>query len=243
MTKTVVVTGITSGIGYCILTLLIKRGYQVFANVRNHDDLLIVRKRFSIQENRNLNLTVCDLEDINSLENWLKYDMKDTEVSVLINNAGAGINKPFEDLKLEDWKRIQDVNVTAPFLLSQWAFSSMKHKGNGGLLIHISSMASISGADKFKGFTAYTASKYALAGMSENIAVEGNPYGIHSICLSPGAIKTKMLDNMSPPIESALEPELIAEVVMDIVKVYPCIKYLSGTNIPLRHLQSFTGGT
>ncbi|MBU8772100.1 SDR family NAD(P)-dependent oxidoreductase [Cytobacillus oceanisediminis] len=229
--KQVFITGISQGIGKSIARVLLCSGYQVIGTVRSLDDKQFLEEELNPLGTKQLSIKICDLSFPHEIES-LKKSLNNLSIDVLINNAGIGIKKSFDKISLEDWNNTIQTNLTASFLLAQWAFSTMKKANKGGLIIQISSMASVPYADKLDGFVAYTASKYAVAGLIENIAVEGKPYGINSLCISPDAVNTRMLKHMAPELEQKMEPLDIALFVRNMVENFN--PYLSGLNIPLR---------
>ena len=118
-------------------------------------------------------------------------------VDILLNNAGVhpkrpdGTHFPIEEISLEQWELVMAINLTAPFLLSQWAIGSMKDRG-WGRIINVSSRAgriysAVSGAQ-------YAASKAAIIGFTRNLAGECGPYNITANTVAPGRIKTPLSD-------------------------------------------------
>ncbi|MFC5407368.1 SDR family NAD(P)-dependent oxidoreductase [Cohnella soli] len=225
------VTGASSGIGWKTVVRLLREGYYVFAHQRKAvppRDL----DELPISDRESLTFLSCDLDDTDSVMEWIQKDLREIPIQILINNAGKASKIDFENISAFEWESVFRVNVIAPFLLSQWAFQSMKARRSGGILVHVSSMASIPNAEKFHGFTAYTASKYALAGLSENIASEGRGLGIYSVCISPGAVRTKMMEQMVPEAASWMEPEEVAVFIASLVRDFPAL--CNGTNIILK---------
>jgi NAD(P)-dependent dehydrogenase (short-subunit alcohol dehydrogenase family) len=105
---------------------------------------------------------------------------------VLVNAAATDAPGPAEALPLADWQRVITVNLTAPFLLSRAVFPHMRAAG-GGTIVNVSSVA---GRRGWAGASAYCATKFGLAGLTQALAAEGAPHAIRVVCLYPGAMAT-----------------------------------------------------
>lgn len=114
--------------------------------------------------------------------------VRKVEPDILINNAGININAPFTKINPEDFQRIQQVNVFAPFSLCQAAVPGMKQK-RWGRIVNISSIwGKVSKAQR----ATYSASKFALDGMTLSIAAEFAADGILANCIAPGFTDTEL---------------------------------------------------
>ncbi|WP_067437625.1 SDR family oxidoreductase [Nocardioides jensenii] len=118
-------------------------------------------------------------------------------IDILVNNAGIhpkrrdGSHFPIPDITQEQWDQVMAVNLTAPFLLSQWAMASMRERG-WGRIVNISSRAGrvysdVAGAH-------YSASKAAIIGLTRSLAGEGGSHNITANTVAPGRIKTPLSD-------------------------------------------------
>ncbi len=210
-------TGISDGIGKATLLRLLSQGHYVYGNVRKDSDRERLLDKLGAQHAQRLNVHVCDLSRKSEIRSWLYRTLKSVPIDILINNAAVTSTKPFDKVSIREWEHVMRTNVTASFITAQWAFKKMKKGGKGGAIIQISSLASVPYLEKFSGLVPYTASKYAVAGMSENIAVEGGPYGIQSVCISPGAVDTKMLQGIGRDFPTVLQPEQVAEWICEMV--------------------------
>ncbi|WP_270166496.1 SDR family oxidoreductase [Paenibacillus sp. SYP-B4298] len=222
------VTGASGGIGQAVVMALLSNGYNVHAHVRKEMDKTMLA---NMAEEEKLQVHVCDLSDTEAVRHWIGNELQAVSIDLLINNAALAFRLPFGEVSVDQWEQLFKVNVTASFMLSQWAFRSMRAKGTGGLIVQMGSLASVPMQEKFPGFSAYTASKYACAGLAENIASEGMPYGIRSVCLSPGMVNTKMLREMHPGATEWMEPEEVAMFLVSLAKDYSHM--LNGMNLPV----------
>jgi 3-oxoacyl-[acyl-carrier protein] reductase len=100
-----------------------------------------------------------------------------------------------------------------------------------GRIVNIASLSGVYATEKFAGLAAYNVSKYGVVGLTEAIAVEGKPFGISAICLSPGAVDTEMLRRANPELRPGLGPGDVAQLIMALLDG-PVVA-ASGANIPL----------
>ena len=111
-------------------------------------------------------------------------------VDVVVNNAGIASIGPAEELDLATWRRVLDVNLTGPFLISQ-AFGRMMLAARSGSIVNIASVAGLRGvADR----SAYNASKHGLVGLTRTLAAEWGGRGVRVNAVCPGWVKTPMDD-------------------------------------------------
>lgn len=230
--KHVVITGISRGIGRATAYELVRAGCRVYGNVRKEEDIEPLLAGLSSQERRRLVVSVCDLSSREQIARWIEQSLHDVPIDALINNAATGWITPFEQVSLAEWDYLLQVNLTASFLMAQWAFASMKRRRSGGLILQVASLASVPGAEKYPGFGCYTVSKYAVAGLSEHIAYEGRKEGIRSLCLSLGAVDTELRQRMAPHLGGQqLQPEEIARLIKELVFQQHLL--LNGLNLPI----------
>jgi NAD(P)-dependent dehydrogenase (short-subunit alcohol dehydrogenase family) len=156
-------------------------------------------------------------------------------VDILVNSAGAVVNVPFAETAVADFDNVLGVNLRGTFLCCREAFRRMIPRHSGGVIINLSSLSGVPGVEKFPGLSAYTASKYGVAGLSEILAVEGRPHNIRVIAVSPGAVDTEMLREAAPHLHADMTPDELARILLFLVG--PDARPLGGTN-----LQIFSNG-
>ena len=182
--KVAIVTGGGSGIGKGIAKAFADEGCSVVIAARNSDRLDAAAAELS-----NGGGTVISIPtDVTSEEQMISLFAKTMDqfgkLDVLVNNSGAFDGGPVEELTMEQWQKVIDVNVTGPFLGSREAFKIMKKQG-GGRIINIGSIA----AQKPRHSSSpYTTSKHAVWGLTQSLALEGRDYGIAVIALHPGNV-------------------------------------------------------
>jgi NAD(P)-dependent dehydrogenase (short-subunit alcohol dehydrogenase family) len=128
-------------------------------------------------------------------------------LDILVNNSGVSEGGPLEELSLETWRKVLDVNLTGPFLCSREAMKIMKRQG-GGRIINI---GSISAQMPRENAAPYAASKHGLVGLTKATALEGRAHGVVASCLHPGNVATEMRQNIDTPANQ--EPLMTADEI------------------------------
>ena len=145
--------------------------------------------------------------------------------------AAARLDRePFDEISLESWEQTITVNLTGVFNCCRAAFAMMRSAG-GGRIVNIASLSGVYATEKFPGLAAYNASKYGVIGLTEAIAVEGKPFGITAISVSPGAVDTAMLRRANPSLRPGLVPDDLAAMIVALLD--SPFSVASGANIPL----------
>jgi NAD(P)-dependent dehydrogenase (short-subunit alcohol dehydrogenase family) len=138
--------------------------------------------------------------------------------------------EPFDEISLASWERTISVNLTGVFNCCRAAFTIMRNAG-GGRIVSVASLSGVYATEKFPGLAAYNASKYGVIGLTEGIAVEGKPFGITAISVSPGAVDTDMLRRANPSLRPGLVPDEVAAMIVALLD--SPLRIASGANIPL----------
>jgi NAD(P)-dependent dehydrogenase (short-subunit alcohol dehydrogenase family) len=147
-------------------------------------------------------------------------------LDLLFNNAGCGAPPvPLEDLTLEAWRKVVDVNLTGAFLCTQWAFRLMKAQSpRGGRIIN---NGSISAHAPRPGSVAYTATKHAITGLTRSTALDGRVHDIACGQIDIGNAATPLTEAMTRGVPQA-NGEVAAEPVIDVRHVADAIVYMAG---------------
>ncbi len=180
-TQTVLVTGASSGIGEATAIALQTAGYQVYAAARRTDRM----KHLQDLGIKTLKLDVTD--DVSMKQAVKTIEAEAGMVDVLINNAGYGSYGAFEDVPMDEARRQMEVNVFGLARLTQLVLPKMR-QARLGTVINISSIGGKFG-EPFGSW--YHATKYAVEGLNDSLAMELAPFGITIIAVEPGAIKTE----------------------------------------------------
>jgi NAD(P)-dependent dehydrogenase (short-subunit alcohol dehydrogenase family) len=188
--KTVVVTGASTGIGWGCVKVLAEDGWRVFAAVRRAEDAERLTTAFG-DPVRPLIFDVTDAKAVAAAASEVDAALGGKTLAGLVNNAGIAVAGPLLHLKIEDFARQLAVNLTAPVIVTQ-AFAPLlgadrSRSGPPGRIVMMSSVGGLS-ASPF--FGAYNASKFGLEGLSESLRRELMLYGIDVVIINPGAIAT-----------------------------------------------------
>jgi NAD(P)-dependent dehydrogenase (short-subunit alcohol dehydrogenase family) len=249
-----VVTGSSSGIGLAASLALAKNGYLTYATMRN------LAKQDSIQsaaEKQHLPIRTVQLDvtDENSVKNAIQSILSESgRIDLLVNNAGYGLTGAFEDIGIDEIKALYETNVFGVIRVTQAVLPIMRKQGSGRI-INISSGA---GRIGFPGSSAYVSSKFALEGLTESMAFEVEQFGIKTVLVEPGFIRTNFAENIvtakkaqdpnSPysqmmmqmkssshrrrMIENAPDADLVASVIVEAATARePNLRYLAGKDV------------
>jgi len=179
--RTALVTGGGSGLGAAIASALRAAGADVVVVGRDQAKLDAVVARLGPRARA----LVCDVSDPASVES-LRSQLGDTEVSILVNNAGVpGPVAPLTEISVEEWDDVFDVNVRGTFLLCKAFLPAMTARGAGDVI----NVASVSGKRPLANRTPYCASKMAVIGLTSTLAFEVGPAGVSVNALSPGPVE------------------------------------------------------
>ncbi|MFC5682536.1 SDR family NAD(P)-dependent oxidoreductase [Flavobacterium sp. MAHUQ-51] len=232
ITKTAIVTGGNSGLGFATAKKLCDNGIKTYIIGRTKE-----KTEEACQEiGPNAIPVIFDLNNLAGIPAMIADLTKEAPIDILVNNAGINLKKEFTDVTDEDFFSVIHTNLLSVFAISREVVKNMKNN-NGGSIINISSMASQYGIPKV---IAYSSSKGAIEAMTRAMAVELAQFGIRVNCIAPGFIKTKMsskaLDNDPERKNKVLgrtpmgflgEPEDIADAAYFFATAES--KYVTGT--------------
>jgi 3-oxoacyl-[acyl-carrier protein] reductase len=157
----------------------------------------------------------CDVRSADAVhEAFLKIERLAGGLDVLVNNAGIGVFKPIAEMTPDEWRSVIETNLNGVFYCSREAIPLMRRRG-GGYIINISSLA---GKNPFVNGGAYNASKFGLNGFSEALMMEVRYDNIRVSYLMPGSVNTEFGRGSGSGKEWALQPEDVAEVVIDLLR-------------------------
>jgi NAD(P)-dependent dehydrogenase (short-subunit alcohol dehydrogenase family) len=188
--KSVVVTGVSTGIGWGATKVLTKAGFRVFGSVRKDADA----KKLSAEFGANFVPLIFDVVDekaVRAAATTVRQALGGERLFGLVNNAGIAVAGPLVYMPVEDFRQQIDVNLTGVVIATQ-AFAPLLGidpdlKGKPGRIVNISSVGGKS-ASPFLG--AYNTSKFGLEGMSEALRRELMLFDIDVIVIAPGAVAT-----------------------------------------------------
>jgi NAD(P)-dependent dehydrogenase (short-subunit alcohol dehydrogenase family) len=192
--QSIVVTGVSTGIGWGCVKVLIAGGFRVFGSVRKQADAERLTKEFGANFTP-LMFDVTDEAAVAASAKQVEAALAAETLSGLVNNAGIAVPGPLLYLKIEDFERQITINLAGPLIVTQ-AFAPLlgadrSRKGAPGRIVMISSVGG-KNAWPFNG--AYSASKFALEGLSESLRRELMIFGIDVIIVAPGSVATPIWD-------------------------------------------------
>ncbi|MBO6633889.1 SDR family oxidoreductase [Parvibaculum sp.] len=192
--KSVVITGVSTGIGHGAAKVLTQKGFHVFGSVRKREDGERLKKEFGDRFTPLL-FDVTDEAAVKRGAETVRAALNGEKLFGLVNNAGIAVSGPLIEVDPDDFRKQLEVNVTGPLLVTQ-AFAPLlgvdgSLKGKPGRIVNISS---VGGKRAFPFIGPYAASKFALEGFSESLRRELMLFGIDVIVIGPGAVKTAIWD-------------------------------------------------
>jgi NAD(P)-dependent dehydrogenase (short-subunit alcohol dehydrogenase family) len=181
VSKAVLVTGCSSGIGRATAERLAGRGWTVYASARRPESI----KDLADTGCKLLALDVADEESRRAA--IAEVEGAEGAVGALVNNAGFGLEGPVEEVPLDEWRRQFETNLFGMVHLIQLALPGMRRQRWG----RIANVSSVGGRLTFPGGGPYHASKHAVEAMSDALRYEVKPFGVRVSVIEPGIIKTK----------------------------------------------------
>ncbi len=186
--KIVVVTGASSGLGEATARLLSSQGATVVLGARRVDRLHSLAKDLEARGGKALALQtdVMRPEQVKALVDSAVQSYG--RLDVMINNAGIMPQAPLEQLKIDEWDRMIDVNIKGVLYGIAAALPHMQRQKAG----HFINVSSVAGHRVGPGFAVYAATKHAVRALSEGLRQEVKPYNIRTTVISPGAVATEL---------------------------------------------------
>jgi len=227
----IIVTGASKGVGREMVKRFTNHGnHTIIAISRDNEKLLSLKSECDkLNSNTEVIPFSGDITSDTFYEKLLKsISGIENQIDILINNAGVLINKPFTKLTDDDFDYLFDVNVKGVFKLTRFLhkkFSKSSH------IVNISSMGGYQGSSKFPGLSLYSASKGALAILSEAMAEEFKEEGISVNCLALGAVQTEMLEKAFPGYQAPLDAIEMADFIVNFA--IDGKKYFNGKILPV----------
>lgn len=224
--KIALVTGAGTGVGKAVALGLARAGYAVVLAGRRQQPLEDVKGEIEAAGGTALAVPT-DVADANSVANlFAATKQRFGRLDVVFNNAGIGAPPvPLEDLTVDQWKSVVDVNLTGMFLCIQEAFRMMKDQSpRGGRIIN---NGSISAHAPRPNSAPYTATKHAVTGLTKSASLDGRKYDIAVGQVDIGNAATPMTERMPqgvPQADGTMKPE----PTMDPVHVADAVVYMAG---------------
>ncbi|GAA4805524.1 SDR family oxidoreductase [Litoribaculum gwangyangense] len=206
MSKNIIITGTSRGIGFELVQLFAKAGHNVLALSRNEKPI----QKLNLKNVTCFSFDLGDIEAYEKVGDFIKTNWK--QVDILINNAGALLNKPFAETGMQDFEVVYNTNVFGVAELTRIVLPFMKKNSH---VVTISSMGGVQGSMKFPGLAAYSSSKAAVITLTELLAEEYKDTGISFNVLALGAVQTEMLEEAFPGYQAPTTALEMAHYIFD----------------------------
>lgn len=206
MSKNIIITGTSRGIGFELVHLFAQQGHNVLALSRNAQPV----KNMHFENITSLAFDLSDVSEYRKVSDFVNKEW--THVDVLINNAGVLLNKSFSETTFSDFEMVYKTNVFGVSEMIRTVLPFMKASGH---IVTISSMGGIQGSVKFPGLAAYSSSKGAIITLTELLAEEFKESGIAFNVLALGAVQTEMLSEAFPDYKAPTSAKEMANYIFN----------------------------
>ena len=206
--KTIVITGASSGMGAAAARHLAGKGAAVVLGARRADRIEALVAEITDAGGKAISVAtdVTKRDDLRRLVDTAVETYG--RIDVLINNAGVMPLSPLERVKIDEWDQMIDVNLKGVLYGVGAALPHMISQKSG----HIINVSSVAGHKLFGGSAVYSATKFAVRALSEGLRQEMAPHNIRTTIISPGAVKTELLEHISEKDVQRANQDYVAEV-------------------------------
>lgn len=216
--KNAVITGGSGTIGKAIGKALLEVGCNVYLTGRRQEALDAAVAELTTDENSaKVFALVGDCTDETSA---IRDIFDKVEVDLLINNAGTLVGGKTEEISVDDFNRVMNVNVTGPFICAKEAIKQMKARNGGGRIINIGSLSAICSRQDS---ATYTTSKFGLLGLTHSLAIDCRDHGIAVGIIHPGNVYSNLWATKDPADaeknEGFLQKEDVANAVLTMANL------------------------
>lgn len=235
--RVVIATGAASGLGEATAIEFAKEGAHVVLS-----DISDKGKEVSDRLNKEgystifVKANVADEQDVINLMNQAVE--KFGKLDVMFANAGINIEATVEELELDDWQKVIDVNLKSVYLSNKYAIKQFRKQGAGGAIINTGSIHSLMAR---QGLAAYSASKGGVKMLTQQVASEVAKYGIRANAIAPGYIQTPLINTLSQDVIDSLvslhpigrlgQPIEVARTVLFLAS--DDASFISGVTLPI----------
>lgn len=217
--KNILITGASGGIGRALVKKFVSLEANVLGSGTKTEKLELIKKQYP-----NIKVKKFDINNHSEIEEFIdSVSLELGGLDVLINNAGINIDNLSIRMKVEEWKKVIDVNLTSTFLLSKYAIKKML-KNKFGRIVNI---ASVVGHVGNLGQPNYSASKAGIIGMSKSLAIEYAKKNITVNCVSPGFIVSDMTMGIADKVKLYLTSRIPMGKFGTGEDVSNCVAFLS----------------
>ena len=217
--KNVLITGASGGIGSELVKKFVSLEANVLGSGTKAEKLDQIKKKYP-----NIKVKRFDISEHSRIEEFIdNVSLELGGLDILINNAGTNADNLSLRMKVEEWKKVVDVNLTSTFLLSKYAIKKML-KNKFGRVVNITSVVGHTGN---LGQSNYAASKAGIIGMSKSLAIEYAKKNITVNCVSPGFIVSDMTMNIAEKVKLYLTSRIPMGKLGTGEDVSNCVAFLS----------------
>lgn len=210
MTKNIIVTGASRGIGYETALYLSSLGHNVIAVARSVNGLEKLKEKSSAL----IHSIDADLTTDEGIQKIASFCSEYSQIDGLVNNAGKVHNQSFLETDISVFKDLMEVNVYSIVRLAQYLESKFKA---GSHIVNIGSMGGFLGASKFPGLSAYSTAKGAVSTLTECLSAEFSARRVSVNCLCLGAVQTEMLAEAFPGYEAPVSADQMGKFIGNFV--------------------------
>lgn len=217
--KIVLVTGAAQGLGKAICDTLADNGVQIVATDKDKEKLERTVSEITAKGNAAVGYQI-NVSDPSSIKEVVKQTLeKFGKIDVLVNNAGVDVTKPIDELSIDEWDLVLDVNLSGPFLMTKEIYPKML-KGKKGHIINIVSTAA---KRSWPNASAYHASKWGLLGFSHALHSEARQQNIKVTAVVAGGMRTSFILDRFPNTDpkTLQDPKNVAETIKFILSQPP----------------------
>jgi NADP-dependent 3-hydroxy acid dehydrogenase YdfG len=208
--KVVVITGASSGLGEATARMLSEQGALIALGARRKDRIDALASELSGELGKTIAIQM-DVTRHEQVKNLVDIAVKEFgKVDVMINNAGLMPQSLLENLRIDDWDRMIDVNIKGVLYGIAAALPHMKKQKSG----HIINVSSVAGHKVGPGSAVYSATKHAVRALSEGLRQEVKPYNIRTTVISPGVVATELPNSVTDPAVIGRIQKLYTEIAI-----------------------------
>ena len=204
--KNIIITGTSRGIGFELVQIFAQKGCNILALSRNEQPVIDL----NLQNVTSFSFDLGKEDDYHKVEDFIKANWQ--QVDVLINNAGALLNKPFVETSISDFEYVYKTNVFGVAEMTRVVIPFMTKESH---VVTVSSMGGVQGSMKFPGLAAYSSSKGAVITLTELLAEEFKETGPSFNVLALGAVQTEMLEEAFPGYIAPTTAKEMADYIAD----------------------------
>jgi len=217
--KKILITGASGGIGQELVKKFVSLGGHVIGSGTKTEKLDLIKKKYP-----DIKVKKFDISEHSRIEEFIDdITLELGGLDILINNAGTNMDNLSLRMKVEEWKKVIDINLTSTFLLSKYAIKKML-RNKFGRVVNITSVVGHTGN---LGQANYSASKAGIIGMSKSLAIEYAKKNITVNCVSPGFIISDMTMNIAEKVKLYLTSRIPIGKLGTGEDVSNCVAFLS----------------